>query len=543
MQPAVLIRVVLYATALLYLRTVLFDYVYDDTTLITLNPWMESWKQLPNLLTHSFWGFLEIPRALDFYRPLVSLVFALILRLLGPAPGWFHLVAVGLHVCATYLVYRLASETVGDQTVAAVAAGIFGLHPTKVETAAWISGISDSLSVVFFLAAMIAYFQWRRRDDDEHAARHLALSALFLLLALFSKEAAIFAPVLIAIYEFSACRSNFRERLVTALRAVWPFLAVVALAMAARFALVQNSVSHGLSQIPLEPTLLTAPRAILWYAGKQIWPGRLSIEYPVMLVRSFSFGQFVLPLLALLVLGAAIFWAVRKAPVGIFFVSWFLLMLAPAVLYLVTLQEHDRYSYLPSVASSIGLAYVLGYLRRFGTEVRAGVLVALFAVTAGLTFSYESYWDNDTKLFTHAIQVAPDNPKAEEYLASELVGLGQPEKAEAVARKVIGDPNQSAEGWYILGDVLLSQGKYSGAREAFQNSMQLSGDQKLLWSLGLATADSKLGKYEEAAQVYRDQIRKHPDVAFLHGDLAATLNMMGRPDEAAVELQLQKRLR
>src|SRR5207248_11106214 len=33
-QPAVLIRVVLYATTLIYLRTALFDYVYDDSLLI-----------------------------------------------------------------------------------------------------------------------------------------------------------------------------------------------------------------------------------------------------------------------------------------------------------------------------------------------------------------------------------------------------------------------------------------------------------------------------------------------------------------------------
>ena len=538
-QPAVLIRFVLYATALLYLRTVLFDYVYDDTTLITLNPWMGSWKQLPNLLTHSFWGFLEIPRALDFYRPLVSLVFALILRLLGPAPGWFHLVAAGLHVCVTYLVYRLASETIGDPTVAAIAAGIFGLHPTRVETGAWISGISDSLSVVFLLSSMIAYFEWKRKGEGDR--RHLAVSAFLLLLALFSKEAAIFAPILIAIYEFSACRSRFRDRLVTALGAVWPFLAVVAFALATRFALVRNPVAHGLSEIPVRYTIFTAPRAILWYAGKQIWPGQLSVEYPVMLVRGFSFGQFVLPLLVLSVLCIAGFWAVRKAPAGLFFASWFLLMLAPPILYLVTLQEHDRYSYLPSVASSIGLGYLLGYLRRLGAEVQATVLLTLLAVMTGLTFTYESYWDNDTKLFTHAVEIAPDNPKAEEYLASELVGLGQPEKAEAIAQRIISDPNQSAEGWYILGDVWLSQNRYQDAHEAFRNSLELSqGEKKMLWSMDLASTDLKLGRYEEAAQIYRDQIRKHPDLAFLHHELADTLKVMGKSEEAAKELELQR---
>jgi hypothetical protein len=107
-QPQVIIRLVLYLTTLLYLPTIFFDYVYDDNILIIINPWMASWKCIPAIFTHSFWGFLEIPRAIDFYRPLVMLVFAAIFHLLGPAPGWFHLIAAAMHVLATYLVYRLA---------------------------------------------------------------------------------------------------------------------------------------------------------------------------------------------------------------------------------------------------------------------------------------------------------------------------------------------------------------------------------------------------------------------------------------------------
>ena len=198
-QPGVLIRVVLYLTTLIYLRTALFDYVYDDNTLITLNPQMESWRVIPSFFTHSLWSYLEIPRVVDYYRPLVMVVLAAVYHLLGPAPGWFHLVAAGLHILATYLVYRLTTETLGNQRVAAVAAGIFGLHPTKVQTAAWISGISDSLSAVFFLAAMIAYFSWRQQNRNKQAI--LLTSTLFLLLALFFLAAIglflVFGPALV----------------------------------------------------------------------------------------------------------------------------------------------------------------------------------------------------------------------------------------------------------------------------------------------------------------------------------------------------------
>lgn len=539
-QPDVLIRTTLYLTALIYLRTIVFDYVYDDNLLITFNPWMESWKSIPQFFTHSLWGFLDIPRVIDFYRPLVLLVLAAIYHTLGPAPGWFHLLAAGMHVLATYLTYRLACETTNDKTLAAIAAGIFGLHPTKVETAAWISGISDSLSVVFFLASTISYFRWKKEEANNRKSR--LLSVAFLVLALFSKEAAVFAPVLIAIHEFSASKSGFRERCLATARGVWPFVLVTLFAIGARVLLLRSLPGIGASKIPLIPTLLTAPQATLWYVCQQLSPLQLSVHYPVIVVANFSLSEFVLPLLLLLTLSGIVALSVRKAPVGIFFASWFAFMLAPVILYHITLQQHDRYSYLPSVASSIGLAYLIVKLNRISPELKASAVFVLFTGMAVLSFRYESYWDNDIFLFTRAVQIAPDNPNASTHLAEEYLTRGSPEKAEAVARMVINHGRQAAEGWYILGFVRLSENKYEEGREAMQKSIELSHGPSLTKSIGLAAADLKLGRNKEAAEIYREELKRFPTITCLHQGLGMALKAMGRTEEAARELKLQKNL-
>jgi len=540
-RPAVLIRVVLYLCLLIYLRTVLFDYVYDDSILILINPWMASWKCVPAIFTHSFWGFLEIPREIDFYRPLVMLLFAAIFHLLGPAPGWFHLIAVAMHVFATYLVYRLSHETTDDKTLAAIAAGIFGLHPTKVETAAWISGLSDSLSLVFFLLSMIAYFQ-SRKSQGNRQKRNVIASVSFLCLALFSKEAAIFAPALIAIYEFKIAEPGFRNRCLAVARSVWPFATVTLFALGARVLLVHTHTGHLLNEIALVPTLLTAPRAILWYLGKQLMPLGLSVQYPIILVRSFSPTQFLLPLLLLIGTGTAVVIAVRKSVTGIFFLSWFVLMLAPVILYHVNLQEHDRYIYFPSVASSIGLAYLITRLRMVGSILLPASLLVLFAIMVSLTFNYESYWDNDLALFTRAVEIAPGNPNAVEYLASHYVDTRQYDKAEALAQRLLYVSDQAGEGWYILGTALCAQGEYERGVEAMRKAAESAQPQNLLHSLGLADADLKLGHNLEAATIYQEQLRKYPDVAYLHGRFSVALKAMGKSDQAARELELEKRL-
>ena len=538
MQPRVIIRVVLYLIALLYLRTVLFDYVYDDSFLILLNPWMESWKAVPSFFTHTFWGFLEIPRAFDFYRPLVMLVLAVIRHLLGPAPGWFHLVAAGTHVLATYLVYRLVCATTDDKFVAATAAGIFGLHPTKVETAAWISGISDSLSAVFFLAAMITYFEWRKRKE----LRPRVLSAAFLLLALFSKEAAIFAPILLLIYEFSAAECGFARRSVAALRAVWPFAAVTAFAITARFILLRNSPERSINPIPILPTIWTAPQAILWYIGKQLWPVDLSIQYPIKIVEHPSFLGFVLPLFCLFCLFGLVMWCVRLHPIGIFFASWFAIMIAPAIAYSNVLQEHDRYFYFASIATSVGLAYLIVQVAPLSLLPQAAMVCAIFGAMAGLTFNYESYWDNDVKLFTRAARIAPKNPNVVDYLASVYAGHHDFAKAETVAQTLIEDPQLKAQGWYTLGAVKASEGRYEEARTAMQTAVQLTHDHNLMLNSGLAAMDLKLGDDLEAAAIYQQEIKKYPKVAYLHSSLATALTGLGKSEEAQREREIEKGL-
>lgn len=533
-----MIRFVLYLTGLLYLRSVFFDYVYDDIQLLLLNPGMQSWKAIPGFFTHTFWSFLEIPRGIDFYRPLVMLTLALVHHFLGPAPGWFHLITVAIHVLAAYLVYRLAYETVEDKTVAGIAAGLFSLHPTKVESVAWISGISDSLSAVFFLASMVAYFQWKKSG----LSKKRAISAGLLVLALFSKEAAIFAPVLIAIYEFSATRTSFIGRCKMVLQSVWPYAAASCLVLMTRAVLVKNSGVQIAGKIRLIPTVLSAPHAILWYLGKQLWPIGLSIHYPVNIIRQPSITGFVIPFCLVVALGAFVIALIRGNSIGVFYFSWFVIMLAPVILYQDLLLVHDRYIYFASVATSVGFAWLLVQTVRLSIVLEALVTLAAFGLMAACTFNYESYWDNDIKLFTRAQQIAPQNPNVADYLATVYVNQLDFSRAEDVAQALIRNSEVTAEGWLLLGTVKSSEGKLDEARTAMQTAVQLSTRNRFLPNIELADVDMRMGNNAEAARIYQQEITIYPKIAFLHGQLATVLDRLGRGNDAKREWELQKSL-
>ena len=543
LHEGVLVRVVLFLTIACYLPTLWFDFVYDDHYLLTVNPWMESWRQVPAMFTHSFWGFLEIPRVTDYYRPLVMLLMASARHLIGPAPGWLHLVVAGVHVLATYLVYRLARELLNDGVVAALAAGIFGLHPTKVETAAWISGVSDSLCLVFLLGSLIAYLQWKRAG---RRSAWLAASLGMLLLALFSKEAAVLAPALIGVYELATADGGAGQRVKSALRGAVPYVVVVAVFWIVRMLALRGFVGASGYRIHIAATIWTAPKVILWYLLKQVWPAPLSVQYQPVAAGTFSLTAFLLPLVGELAAALVLARLVFRRPAGLFLTVWFLLTLAPVVVFAIPLQVHDRYAYLPSVATSIGIAYLIvtvGRQRPAGMARAAIVYLVLLALAAA-TFRYERFWDNDRTLFEHAVEVAPNSPDAYRGLILAHTLAADWDGAEQVAQSAVEHAPRSSTSWYSLGMAQADRKDYAGARASLDHALRFAESPKasVVPLLGLAYVNTELHEDAQAELCYRRAIALAPGVAALHRYLGDALMRSGKKQEAQQEFAAAKRL-
>src|SRR6185295_12373432 len=111
-------------------------------------------------------------------------------------------------VGATYMVFRLAQRLLKNMPAATIAALVFGLHPTHIESVAWISGITDPLLALFFIPSFLFYLNWReaRAGTVEAAGKaafyrqptfQLAASLSFFVLAMLSKETALIMPALV----------------------------------------------------------------------------------------------------------------------------------------------------------------------------------------------------------------------------------------------------------------------------------------------------------------------------------------------------------
>ena len=104
-----------------------------------------------------------------FYRPIVSLSYALDARSSGPEtvdPAPFHRTNVLLHAMAGALLASTALSIGLEPAMALIGGLIFVAHPVLAVAVAWIPGRNDLLLAIFALIAFVAFVRASTTDDD-----------------------------------------------------------------------------------------------------------------------------------------------------------------------------------------------------------------------------------------------------------------------------------------------------------------------------------------------------------------------------------------
>ena len=192
---AVVLGAVVLFSALLYLPTLRYGFVWDDTQLITYNQLLADTGP-GAVLQRGFWAGgqdkVEGPAG-AYYRPLVTLSFWLDLKLHGPNPFWFHLTNLILNALAAATVALVLWELLHSGAWALFGGLLFCAHSSHVESVAFVSGRTDVMLTLFIgMAAFCLLRSLRKRNRRWW----FAVPPLFGL-ALVSKEAAIVFPLLV----------------------------------------------------------------------------------------------------------------------------------------------------------------------------------------------------------------------------------------------------------------------------------------------------------------------------------------------------------
>ena len=109
-------------------------------------------------------------------------------KLWGDNTFGYHLINVLQHAMAAWLLYFILLRL--KIPGALLAAAIFAVHPIEVESVAWISEQKNTLSAIFYLAAMRVYLEF----DASRKRGYYGLALLLFVLGLFTKTVTATLP-------------------------------------------------------------------------------------------------------------------------------------------------------------------------------------------------------------------------------------------------------------------------------------------------------------------------------------------------------------
>lgn len=387
-HPALRALVLALAAVVAYVTAIDGELVWDDATMVGAaarlsSPWAAFSRDLFDLGAAAGTG-----AGASYWRPLVTLSFALDLRLLTAAPLFgLHLVNLLWHALAAVLVggalVRWARAETPPARLACWAAALFWtVLPAKAENVAWISGRADLMGLALLLLGLQA-----RRRLTGRAAR-AAATGLATALALLCKESFVVAPVLVAV-ELAAETTEAEtdppwRRPLARIRA--PELLASAAAVLGYLALRRALLPiHGGGEemfrllsardrlaLTLE-TLGHAFRALVLCHESHLLRGPVGFAAPFVLQREPAMSAVgVLGLIAL----SALAWRVPRARPA---VALLVLTLAPVSNLIPSGLESrlsDRFLYVPSLGIALGLAALVGALPARALRSTAFALVA-----------------------------------------------------------------------------------------------------------------------------------------------------------------------
>jgi tetratricopeptide (TPR) repeat protein len=554
----------LLVTATVFSRAWQFDYIFiDDGDYVSNNPIVAhglSWAGVR-------WGWTHTVVA--NWHPLTVWAEMAVTSLLGYSAASFHIANVFVHAADVALLFLFLRRATGRAGPAVAAALLWGLHPLRVESVAWVSELKDVLAGCMWLCCLLAYVGYVRRRTP---ARY-ALVALLAALALLAKATAITLPFALLLLDYWPLNGDFpadrRARVRWWSHRVVEKLPLLAMSLAVTVVGIRSQLAPGrLLAIPTAARLANAVTSAVAYLRDLLLPTDLGFYYPHpwLIHRPIAPAAVVASTATLVALTAVAITARRRRPYLAVGWLWFLGLLVPVsgLLQSGDQARADRFTFLPAMGITVAVVWCVAdwsaassSRRSIAAIATAVAAVALTAVTVPLTDS----WRTSETLFGRALAVMPDNYTAEVVLATLDVERGDYAGAEPLARRAIAlAPESTALAYAVLAEVEdhrdqpdLATADYNQAirRDPTNASLRLYAARFLIrrhneaaavrqldravavrptdtasWVL-LGTLHAGAGDNAAAAVAYRRALALSPGTADVEGKLADALHQGG----------------
>jgi len=516
------------------------DLLWDDDAHLT-SAALQGWDGLRRI-------WFELGATQQYY-PVLHSAFWLEHRLWGESVLGYHLVTVTLHAVAACLVVltcqRLAIKG------AWLAGFLFALHPVTVESVAWISEQKNTLSLVFYLLAALAWL----RFDERRSARDYAVALTLFALALATKTVTATLPAVLLVIAW------WRRGAVSWRRDIAPLLPWFVLAVTAGLATAwveRHLIGAEGAEFDLNAwqRVLLAARVVWHYLATLFWPATLVFTYPRWTIDPRAASAYLYP--TVIAALATALWLARRwsrAPLAAFLI--FAGSLVPVMGFLNVYPFRysfvaDHFQYHASIALIVlAAAGIASALERASTPARrrggAGAVMLLIAGLGLLTWRQASTYRDTETLYRATLARNPDSWMAHHNLG-RILSRTPGGLTEAIVRyqEVLRLKPTHARAHYSLGVALQRAGRPSEAAPHFEAALRLEPGNFML----VANAHYLLGeilmqvpgRLDEAIAHLEAAITSKPMIAESHNRLGEALLAADRVDAARREFTEALRL-
>jgi hypothetical protein len=357
-------------TVALYGPSLYYDFVWDDWYYIATNYRIQGLTlvQLKAVWTGNYLGH---------YAPIHHTFLALLYQWADTEPFGYHLGQLLLHAACLCLLYRLLAR-IESARIALLASLLFAVHPTNVETVAWVSETKSTLAFLFFLLSFWAFLRLRERGGWGQGV----WCALFLVLSILAKINTVVAPAIFLLWDYRQRRS-FDPKTIACLACFFLISAIMTGVHLLSFIgspWIDRSAYYG----GLGVHVMNLPLFIFFYLQMAMVPHPLSAWYVFPVSLDFS-GSLAALWAALLALTGFLLRSNRGVQ---FWGLWFLVFLAP-VLQIIPfgIWVADRYLYIPAIGLFVLASQFFFQLmdrwgrvwHRWSWEAAMGLILLVFA--------------------------------------------------------------------------------------------------------------------------------------------------------------------
>ena len=552
----ILLGAILLLTFIVFAPAITHDFVnWDDDVNVTQNRNVQNLNQesIKNMFTTTVIGG---------YTPLTTLSFAIEHHYFGLNPKVYHTNNIILHLICIVLLFFIMKRLGASIFVTVVVTLLFGIHPMRVESVAWVTERKDMLFTLFYFCAILLYIQFRK---TEKYWLYLC-SLLVFVLSLISKIQAVSLPLSLILIDYLSDKKFH-------IRQLWnkiPFftLSLITGLAGIYFLRQEGSLETG-TILPFYQRLFVGSYSLGVYVIKSIIPYEMSAIYPFPAKLS-AIHYLSLPLIFLLAWGIIKF---RKSRIEVIFGTLFFLVNVIFVLQVIGAGQGylaDRFTYVGYTGLFFTYAVIAERMiqRKWKNLLFTMGIIWIVALSV-ISHNRVKVWKNSETLFSDVISKYPRVAVAHNNMGRYFREMNQYDKAIAAYNIAIEINPESYNTFSNRGKALFDLGRIDEALTDFNRSIELNDQYvEALSNRGAALAAQNnfdaaltdlnkaleiepaninalsnrsltwysLNNFEKAAEDVTTYLRYKPDDADMLNLRSFCYNRLNRDQEALIDL-------